>query len=216
MKKRFFAVITAISLLLAVIAPLAAFSDGRNLRDEITRLTGISPLEAEGSALTGCFGGTVPGGTALAFDLNRSRVLLGERTGADSFSTLCWQLGSWREVQALALSVLPAYEEYDVSGSLAVCILDETGRLVIRSAGEAAAAALLSDTPLTHDLDALEADGTALRVEYRILIGNKRSHVFHLPACTSVADMKEHNKIPFASREEALLAGYRPCRRCNP
>ena len=47
-------------------------------------------------------------------------------------------------------------------------------------------------------------------------VGNRRSKVFHRPSCSSVTRMSTKNKVIFHSREEALKAGYRPCRRCNP
>jgi methylphosphotriester-DNA--protein-cysteine methyltransferase len=31
-----------------------------------------------------------------------------------------------------------------------------------------------------------------------------------------VAKMAEGNKVCFASRDEAIGQGYRPCKRCNP
>lgn len=49
-------------------------------------------------------------------------------------------------------------------------------------------------------------------------IGNKNSHVFHYPDCSSVSDMKEKNKVYFedATREEVMEQGFRPCGRCKP
>ena len=47
-------------------------------------------------------------------------------------------------------------------------------------------------------------------------IGNKNTMKFHHSYCSSVNDMKESNKVPFDSREEAISAGYVPCKRCNP
>lgn len=45
-------------------------------------------------------------------------------------------------------------------------------------------------------------------------IGNRNSHVFHLPSCSSLP--AEKNRVYFDSREAAIEAGYRPCKRCNP
>ena len=46
---------------------------------------------------------------------------------------------------------------------------------------------------------------------------NKNTHKFHNPGCSSVADMKESNKIYFSgTRDEAIAGGYDPCKRCNP
>lgn len=47
-------------------------------------------------------------------------------------------------------------------------------------------------------------------------IGNKNSKVFHHAWCSSVAQMKPANKVCFATREEALAQGYRPCKNCRP
>jgi len=47
-------------------------------------------------------------------------------------------------------------------------------------------------------------------------IGNKSTKKFHLPGCSSANDMKDSNKVYFSSREEAIEAGYIPCKRCHP
>ena len=49
-----------------------------------------------------------------------------------------------------------------------------------------------------------------------VYIGNRNSMKFHCPDCPSVADMAEHNKVPLASREEAIALGYKPCGNCKP
>jgi beta-lactamase superfamily II metal-dependent hydrolase len=45
-------------------------------------------------------------------------------------------------------------------------------------------------------------------------IGNKNSKKFHLPSCSTLP--AEHNRVYFKTREEAISAGYIPCKRCNP
>lgn len=45
-------------------------------------------------------------------------------------------------------------------------------------------------------------------------IGNKNSHKFHLPTCSSLPTSK--NRVCFSTREEAINQGYIPCKRCNP
>ena len=47
-------------------------------------------------------------------------------------------------------------------------------------------------------------------------IGNSSSHIFHKPGCSSAENMKDENKVTFASRDEAVAAGYTPCKRCSP
>lgn len=47
-------------------------------------------------------------------------------------------------------------------------------------------------------------------------IGNRKSMKFHYPACRSVTQMSDKNKVEFFSREEAVERGYKPCGECNP
>jgi uncharacterized protein YraI len=47
-------------------------------------------------------------------------------------------------------------------------------------------------------------------------IGNKNTKKLHRISCSSVDDMKEKNKVEFASKETALNKGYQPCKRCKP
>ena len=46
---------------------------------------------------------------------------------------------------------------------------------------------------------------------------NAKSMKFHYPSCPSVADIAEYNRFEFkGTRDEAIKAGYKPCKRCNP
>lgn len=47
-------------------------------------------------------------------------------------------------------------------------------------------------------------------------IGNRNTRKFHSYDCASVNDMKESNRAPLSSREEAIDQGYVPCGRCDP
>lgn len=47
-------------------------------------------------------------------------------------------------------------------------------------------------------------------------IGNTRSGIFHYDSCQYVYRMNDSNKVYFDSREDAVDAGYRPCRVCRP
>ena len=189
--------------------------DLQKIRADITRETGRDPAPGESRQLKACFRGGVPGRTALVFDVTSGRVLLGERDGIDTFSVLCWQLGSGQEAQALARSFLPRFGDYLSHGTLSVSIMDETGMLIVRSVQEARAALELRDSPLTHGPEAPAAGENGYTL-YRMYIGNRSSGIFHYPSCSAVDEMKEENKIVFPGRTEAELAGYRPCRRCRP
>lgn len=46
---------------------------------------------------------------------------------------------------------------------------------------------------------------------------NTNTKKFHYPYCSSVSDMKPTNREDFyGTREEAISAGYKACKRCNP
>ncbi len=47
-------------------------------------------------------------------------------------------------------------------------------------------------------------------------VGNRNSRIFHRKDCHYVKRMKETNKVYFADREEAIKAGFRPCKICKP
>ena len=47
-------------------------------------------------------------------------------------------------------------------------------------------------------------------------IGNRNSKIFHYAGCSSANRMSAKNRVCFATREDAIRAGHRPCQRCNP
>lgn len=47
-----------------------------------------------------------------------------------------------------------------------------------------------------------------------VYIGNKNTKVFHRDTCSYLPDPK--NRVTFTTRDEAINAGYRSCRKCNP
>jgi hypothetical protein len=47
-------------------------------------------------------------------------------------------------------------------------------------------------------------------------IASKSSKVFHLSTCAAAKTISPENLITFASRQEALAGGRRPCKKCNP
>ncbi len=47
-------------------------------------------------------------------------------------------------------------------------------------------------------------------------MGNSRVKVFHRLECKFHKKALRKNRIYFSSREEAINAGYRPCRTCKP
>lgn len=47
-------------------------------------------------------------------------------------------------------------------------------------------------------------------------VGNSNTNKFHIGSCKSAKKISPNNRVGFSSREEAVNAGYVPCKRCNP
>lgn len=47
-------------------------------------------------------------------------------------------------------------------------------------------------------------------------VGNAASKVFHRPSCKLLLKTKPGEKVTFATRDEALKAGFAPCKLCQP
>ncbi len=47
-------------------------------------------------------------------------------------------------------------------------------------------------------------------------VGNAKSRKFHYADCSMVNKMNTANKVYMNTREEAIAAGYVPCKRCKP
>lgn len=47
-------------------------------------------------------------------------------------------------------------------------------------------------------------------------VGNANSRKFHYADCSMVNKMNPANKVYINTRDEAINAGYVPCKRCNP
>ncbi len=47
-------------------------------------------------------------------------------------------------------------------------------------------------------------------------VGNAKSRKFHYADCSMVNKMNPSNKVYMNTRDEAINAGYVPCKRCKP
>ena len=47
-------------------------------------------------------------------------------------------------------------------------------------------------------------------------VGNAKTRKFHYIDCSMVGKMNPANKVFMNTRDEAINAGYVPCKRCNP
>jgi phosphatidylserine/phosphatidylglycerophosphate/cardiolipin synthase-like enzyme len=64
----------------------------------------------------------------------------------------------------------------------------------------------------THRTDPVPKTGDAVTSGY---MASKRSEVFHKAGCKAAAKISEKNLVRYATREEAIAAGKKPCHECN-
>jgi len=48
------------------------------------------------------------------------------------------------------------------------------------------------------------------------LVASKNGSKYHMPDCKLARRIKADNIMKFRTAEEAVKAGYKPCKRCNP
>lgn len=47
-------------------------------------------------------------------------------------------------------------------------------------------------------------------------VGNSHSYKFHIEGCRAEQKIRADHRVYFATRDEAIQAGYVPCGICNP
>ncbi len=65
----------------------------------------------------------------------------------------------------------------------------------------------------THHADSVSGAGNAVTTGY---VASRNSAVFHRPDCKGAAKISEKNLVHYATREDAIAAGKKPCHECNP
>ncbi|MCL2287629.1 MAG: MBL fold metallo-hydrolase [Candidatus Bathyarchaeota archaeon] len=80
---------------------------------------------------------------------------------------------------------------------------DENGTIIFVTDGETISVTVTSGT-----------GSTPVNTEPLLYIGNKNSKTLHLQTCSSLP--QEQNRAYFDSRQEAIDAGYTPCKTCKP
>jgi len=55
-----------------------------------------------------------------------------------------------------------------------------------------------------------------LSAQEGVLVASKKSNKYHLETCTSAKKISAQNRIEFKDAKEAAVAGYEPCKTCNP
>jgi competence protein ComEC len=90
---------------------------------------------------------------------------------------------------------------------------DQVGTVVLTTDGQKLSYTTQMKTPRSTGLaPATSYESTAANQAANI--GNRNSHIFHLPTCSTLP--AEKNRVYFNSRDDAIAQGFRPCKRCNP
>jgi len=95
-------------------------------------------------------------------------------------------------------------------------LLLSTGHAEVMIIGNVRNAALFHEiaVPLIHTGDVQTQDEPEQATSDVLFIGNRNSEIFHLPTCRTLP--AERNRVNFATRDDAIAAGHRACRNCNP
>ena len=107
----------------------------------------------------------------------------------------------------------PAYPKGEVISAAAVLASSrDAGTKFVITAGESGG----SDAAVTKQAPQEEVTAAETTSAPNYIL-NTNTGKFHYPTCSSVNDMKEKNKQEFyGTRDEAIAAGYVPCKRCKP
>jgi Adenosine deaminase len=71
-------------------------------------------------------------------------------------------------------------------------------------------------TPATTSQIVSQGSAVTIDLASSDYIGNSASGIFHYANCRYVSRMSENHKVYFDTRDEAIDAGYRPCKVCRP
>ncbi len=97
--------------------------------------------------------------------------------------------------------------------------------IFLSDTGKNTDADLLSNCPdamlyISQDCESLlslaEENNIPFTIFDTLYIANGKTKKLHYPACASVKDMSEKNKLFLFDRDEAVSLGLVPCKRCNP
>jgi competence protein ComEC len=91
---------------------------------------------------------------------------------------------------------------------------DQNGTVVITSDGKDLTIKALGSSIQPRAPNAAVTSATTPPANTIGYIGNKNSKKFHLPSCSSLPAVQ--NRVYFKTRDEAIKAGFVPCKVCNP
>jgi hypothetical protein len=71
------------------------------------------------------------------------------------------------------------------------------------------------NTSSNNQLEQADKNENSTALEYKF-ISSSNSNVFHKPGCRWAQNISKENLVIYQSKEEAIKAGKRPCKTCNP
>lgn len=91
---------------------------------------------------------------------------------------------------------------------------DQNGTVVITSDGKNLSVKALKSSIQPRAPNTVVTPATTPPTGSSGYIGNKNSKKFHIPTCSSLPAAQ--NRVYFKTRDEAIKAGFVPCKLCNP
>jgi len=73
----------------------------------------------------------------------------------------------------------------------------------------------LSDVSVNETDPTIVSEKQVDAAEYKY-VASKNSNIFHKPECRWAKNISQRNLVTYKSREQAIKAGKRPCKTCNP
>ncbi len=133
-----------------------------------------------------------------------------QTTGNSIFYTV---IPDFREQEVVCRGVLmiaATLEDPDEFSLAAYCFNVQPGVMIDYSNGYSDLAATAGTVTMQRSMQIQDE-------KEQTYIMNIKTHVFHYPGCSGVANMKEKNKKEYTgTREELIDLGYKPCGTCNP
>lgn len=109
----------------------------------------------------------------------------------------------WETLESLSEAGVRVYRS-DLSGNIVITC--DGDKIDVKTEGKGAASGGAAAAETTSGQSATDSGGG--------YIGNRHSHKFHRPTCSSLPQAS--NQVFFNSREEAVQSDYSPCGRCRP
>jgi len=130
-------------------------------------------------------------------------------TGSDHIYIVPLSLGQWG-IKFVSEDDLPGFIENAASGHIDQFLRNYQATRSLQEKKNAQAGHVAAD--INQPTQAIQQT----QVPKYVYIASKNSVVFHKPDCRWAQNISEDNRVTYNSRDEAIKAGKRPCKSCNP